>query len=184
MDTIKEIETAFYNIPFGNSDFQNAVFVLAAQQTPARAYRALGLRLHEKLNAINELKYARQLEEIDIEEKEQVISSFLSSSFDKRRARVEIDKILSTRNYTDKLLNDAIHDLDFMYAQFQKYPRYTREQFEDEERLHYETILQLQLTTDLNPVGAKQSLAYLAHSDTIFPKLLNEANNALLENKK
>ncbi len=66
-EIIKEIEDAFYDIPFENSAFQNEYFVLQGQYTPARAYRAIGLRMSSKLQAINELKYGRQLEEINIE---------------------------------------------------------------------------------------------------------------------
>ncbi len=176
-DILKEIEEAFFDIPFENSDFQNENFILAAQHTPARAYRALGLRLSAKLRAIDELKFARQLEEIDIEEKQALIDSDGASSFDKRRAQIEINKILSTRNYTDKLLNDAVHDLNFMYAQFKRFPRYTREQFEQEEALHFEQSLRLQVESQGN--GAIQSLCNMEHNKQVFPKLLQEVHDAL-----
>lgn len=177
MDILQEIEEAFYDIPFENSDFQNANFVLAAQHTPARAYRALGLRVSAKLRAIDELKFARQLEEIDVEEKQATIDSLVTTSFDKRRAEIEIAKILSTRNYTDKLLNDAVHDLNFMYAQFKQFPRYTREQFEAEEKLHFEKSLTLQVESHGN--GAVQSLYNMEHNQTLFPQLLQESKDAL-----
>lgn len=181
-DAITEIETAFFDIPFENSDFQNANFVLAAQITPARAYRALGLRMSAKLRAIDELKFARQLEEIDIEEKQAICTSVDANDFDKRRAQIEINKILSTRNYTDKLLNDAIHDLNFMYEKFKKFPRYTRETFELEEHQHFEESLKLQIESQGN--GAIQSLCNMAHGTTTFPTLISESKNALLESSK
>lgn len=177
-DAITEIESAFFDIPFENSDFQNENFVLAAQITPARAYRALGLRMSAKLRAIDELKFARQLEEIDIEEKQAKIASIDTNDFDKRRAKIEIDKILSTRNYTDKLLNDAIHDLNFMYTQFKQYPRYTRETFELEERQHFDESLRLQVDSQGN--GAIQSLCNMAHNQENFSLRITEAKNALL----
>lgn len=179
-EILQEIESAFFDIPFENSDFQNENFVLAAQHTPARAYRAIGLRMHTKLQAIQELKFARQLQEIDIEEKLEIINSESSSKFDKRRAQVEIDKIEAGRNYSDKLLNDAIHDLNFMYAQFKKFPKYTREQFEQEELLHFENSLRFQIESGGN--GAKQSLWNIEHNHNLFPQLVDEAKQTLLEN--
>jgi hypothetical protein len=181
-NAIEEIENAFFDIPFENSDFQNANFVLAAQLTPARAYRALGLRMSAKLRAIDELKFARQLEEVDIEEKQAEIQSVDTTDFNKRRAQIGIDKILSTRNYTNKLLNDAVHDLNFMYAQFKRYPQYTREQFETEEELHFEQSLSLQIESQGN--GAVQSLCNMHHGLTEFNTLISGTKNALLESNK
>jgi hypothetical protein len=180
---LKEIEEAFFDIPFENSDFQNEHFILVAQHTPARAYRALGLRMHSKLQAINELKYARQLEEVDLDEKQSIIDNPSSNEFERRRAKIEIDKIKSTHNYTDKLLNDAIHDLNFMYAWFKKFPRYTRESFEGEERLHFEQDLRFQIETQGN--GALQSLSFTNQENTsMFNNLLEEAKLNLLELNK
>ena len=51
-DVLKELEEAFYDIPFENSDFQNKMFVVADQLTPARAYRAIGLRMFAKISQL------------------------------------------------------------------------------------------------------------------------------------
>ena len=40
---LQEVQEAFYDIPFENSQFQTEAFVIAAQLTPERAYRAIGL---------------------------------------------------------------------------------------------------------------------------------------------
>ena len=42
--------------------------MVAAQVTPERAYRAIGLRMHSKVQAVLEAKHARAKEDIDIEE--------------------------------------------------------------------------------------------------------------------
>ena len=172
-DVITEIQTAFYDIPFENSDFQNANFVLAAQITPARAYRAIGLRMSSKLRAIQELKFSRQIEDIDIEELREKIANPDTSSFDRRRAEIEINKKLSSTEYTDKLLNDAIHDLNYMYAEFKKYPRYTREQFEAEESQHFTESLGLQINSNGN--GALQSLTNMEHCKSNFQNAISWA---------
>ena len=168
-EILKELEVAFYNIPFENSDFQNRNFVLASQITPARAYRAIGLRMSAKLRAINELKYARQREQVDIDEWQSIIDNPDSSGFDKRRAQINIDEKLSHHNYTDKLLNDAIHELNVLYAEFKKFPVYTREQFELEEQKHFELSLQNQLENSQNPsaMGVLDSIKSMHHYETL-----------------
>lgn len=161
-NVLEELETAFFDIPFENSDFQNQNFVVAGQITPARAYRAVGLRMFAKLRAVKENLYAIQLADIDIEEKEYRMSLDETSSFDKRRLAIEIDKDHDGRAWTNKLLNDALRELDCLYAEFKRLPRYTREQFEAEERAHFQARLEHQLRANGN--GAVESLMNM-HED-------------------
>lgn len=169
-EILSQLEDAFYNIPFENSDFQNRTFVLAAQLTPARAYRAIGLRMFAKLRAINELKYSRQREEVDIAEWQSIIDDPQTNTFAKRRAQIDIDQKLSNHNYTDKLLNDAIHELNLLYSEFQKFPRYTREQFELEEERHFQLSLTSQLESAVQApgaIGAIDGIKSMNHHQTL-----------------
>lgn len=160
---LSEIEIAYFDIPFANSDFQNKVFVSAAEGTPARAYRHIGLRMFNRITAIKELKYNRELEDIDIEEKQYEIDNLTLSSFDKRRRKIEIEKILSRRAYTDKLLNDAINELNCLYHEFKKFPKYTREQFEAQEEEHFVKKL-------TNGNSSLHAIETLKHFDDILLK--------------
>ena len=103
-DIIEEIESAFYEIPFENSKFQTESFVIAAQITPERAYRSIGLRMHSKLQALNEAKYSRELEEIQLEEIEDRIANGNLSTFDIRREVIKRDRILSGRKRSSFIL--------------------------------------------------------------------------------
>lgn len=153
---LAEIQEAFYDIPFENSQFQTEAFVIAAQATPERAYRAIGLRMNSKIQAILEAKHGRAKEEIDIEELQAVVDDPEASSFARRRAQLDISYKLANRKYTDKLMNDAITELNVLYGHFQKLPKYTREQFELGEKQHFET----KLTRQLQGVsGAAEALA-------------------------
>jgi hypothetical protein len=174
---LNEIQERFYLIPFENSTFQNKNFVITAQQTPGRAYRAIGLKMMSKLQAIEELKYNRLREEIDIEELEEKIKSTSTSEFDKRRAAIDIQQKLAARPWADKLLNDAIEELNFLYSELQKYPKYNREMFEAEEREHFEAKLRLQLETNGN--GAVESLVYMDIEQKFEQLLLEKQQNAL-----
>lgn len=154
-NVLQELEEAFFDIPFENSDFQNRAFVVAAQQTPARAYRAIGLRMHAKIRAVKEYQYAQAKLAIDIEEREAKIADANTNPFDRRRLELENAKAQDESGWGKKLLNDALRELNCLYAEFKKLPRYTRAQFEAEESKHFDGRLQRQL---LPGGGARESL--------------------------
>ena len=174
---LAEVQDAFFDIPFENSQFQTENFVIAAQVTPERAYRAIGLRMHSKVQAVLEAKHARAKEDIDIEELQAKIDNPDTSSFDRRRAQLDIDFKLANRPYTDKLMNDALTELNILYSHFQKLPRYTREQFELGEREHFDTKLNRQLT------GLQGAAEALVNMEQDLPAMMVTVENLQLENK-
>ena len=154
-DAIQELEQAFFDIPFENSDFQNEAFVLAGQITPERAYRALGLRMHSKLQALRHNLFAERKRDIQLAELREKLESPDVSKWDKLRAQVEIDEIESGISYAEKLKNDAIKELECLYKHFKAMPRFTREQFEAAEANHFRE----RLTRQANGIsGAAESL--------------------------
>lgn len=171
-DVLASLEKAFYDIPFENSDFQNQNFVIAAQITPARAYRAIGLRMFAKIRAVKEAIAGIQLSDIDLEENEYIASLESTSEFDKRRLAIENAKIRDSRKWTEKLFNDAIRELNCLYTEFKKYPKYTREQFEAEERLHFQVRLEQQMR--LNGSGAGESLTNMNGNALNIEKMLED----------
>jgi hypothetical protein len=152
---LTEIQDAFYDIPFENSHFQNEVFVLSSQITPERAYRALGLRMSAKIRALKENSFNERKNEIRIAELKEQIESTDFSSWDKMRAQLEIEQIESNYSYNNKLKNDAIQELNTLYAHFKALPRFTREQFELAERNHFQQKLTRQVN---NITGGVESL--------------------------
>lgn len=140
-NVLTELEEAFFDIPFENSDYQNKVFVLAAQQTPARAYRAIGLRMFAKIRAVQECLLNRERSNIDIEEMEHKIGLPETSDYDRRRLRVDILRIRNNESWENKLLHDALHELDCLYSEFKAMPSFTRSAFEAEEHKHFELKL-------------------------------------------
>ena len=169
---LQELDVAFYDIPFGNSDYQNKTFVMAAEMTPARAYRHLGLRMFNRISAIKELKFSRLLQAVDIDEKQAEIDSPGTSPFDVRRRKIELDQIADRQVQTDKLLNDAIKELNCLYAEFKKFPTYTRIQFEAEEEQHF--VLKLQ-----HPENAALAMNMVKG----FDAMLENTKQYLLEEK-
>lgn len=167
---IEEIENRFYDIPFENSQFQNENFVINAQLTPARAYRAIGLRLMSKFHALNEAYFGRQLEDIEIAELEEKRDND-PNKWERMKADVEIKKRLSNRSYTNKLINDAIEESNYLYNELKKFPEYTREQFELEEKQHFEQ----RLTRQIQGVqGASESLLNMSSDKKMLLEQINE----------
>lgn len=178
-NVLEEIQHAFFDIPFENSQFQTEAFVIGAQVTPERAYRAIGLRMNSKIQALLEAKYGRAKEDIDIEELQEKIDNPETNKFDRRRAELEVQFKLSNRAYTDKLINDAITELNILYKHFKALPRYTREQFELGEREHFEIKLSRQLE---GVQGAAESVANMQHDLAALQEF--EQEQLLLDNKK
>jgi len=160
---VDEIEQAFYDIPFENSSYQNVFFVVNAQHTPARAYRALGLKMLSKIQALREAQTNLALENIDIEEMQEQLNSPDTSPYEKRRIEIKLQKKMFDRRHTEKLINDALVELTVLYQIFQKMPRYTREQFEAEEAQHFEIRLKKQAA---GITGALESLDNMGLLDT------------------
>lgn len=154
-DVIAEIESAFYDIPFENSAFQTENFVIAGQITPERAYRAIGLRMHKKLIAVQEALISREKGEVEEEELREKIDSPDYNRFEKRKFELDLKKRQIYKPFTDKLLNDAITELNILYKHFKALPKYTRAEFEAGERRHFlEDLNRKALGLD----GAKSSL--------------------------
>lgn len=170
-NVLAELEEAFYDIPFENSDFQNRTFVVAAQVTPARAYRAIGLRMFAKIRAIKEALYGLQLSEIDIDENNHKASLPDTSDFERRRLAIKNAQIMESRKWTEKLLHDALRELDCLYTEFKKFPRYTREQFEQEEALHFEQMMVRKIS---GVEGAREALTNLQEDCAIMDRFLTE----------
>jgi hypothetical protein len=186
VDVIKEIEDAFYHIPFENSAFQTENFVIAGQITPERAYRAIGLRMHKKLIAVQEAIIGKELNKVEEEELQSKIDSPDYNNFDKRRFELKLKKMQLPTAFGDKLFNDALQELNVLYKHFKALPKYTREEFEAGEKRHYIENLNRQA---LGLSGAKMSLinmfddiAAIEKFETEFKQIANNYDTqSLLE---
>jgi hypothetical protein len=179
-DILKEIDSAFWDIPFENSQFQTEKFIIGGSITPERAYRNIGLNLQTKLSSLREFQYNQAKEDIDIEELQDIINNPDSSSYAKRKAQLDIDFKLSKRPFSAKLMNDAITEINILYSHFKALPKYTREQFEDGERLHFETKLTRQIE---NPTGAVESLINMQHDITALENYQARYKQLLIDGK-
>lgn len=134
---LDEINEAFFDIPFENSTFQTENFVIAAALTPERAYRSIGLRMSAKIQALQEAKFSRLNHQIDLDEIDEKIANGELNKFDVRREGVKREKAKAEIQYGDKLINDAIVELNVLYKHFKALPKFTREEFEAGEYVHF-----------------------------------------------
>ena len=176
-EIVSEFDRRFFAIPFGNSDFQNRKFVMEAQYTPERAYRALGLRLADRLQALNEARFNLQRREVDIEELQEKLAGRILNKFERRRLEIDLAEKQSNANYTAKMVNDALVEVDTLWTEAQKFPEFTREQFESAEQQHFEIRLKRQVH---GLTGAADSLDLITAHNGEFSKMLELTKTKLI----
>jgi hypothetical protein len=173
-NVLTEIDEAFLDIPFGNSAFQTEVFALAAQVTPERVYRTIGLSIYSKIEAIKNYNFTIRKNEIKIGELREKLASTKYSKWDKMRFEIEIEEIESSYSYNEKLYKDSLTELNLLYSKFKELPKFTREQFEAAERNHFEQKMLRQVS---NIQGGAESLVNMRDDY----KALNSYINRTLE---
>jgi hypothetical protein len=152
---LNEVETAFYDIPFGNSAFQTKAFVIAASITPERAYRTIGLQLTSLLRSIRNNLIGKQIAQIKLEQKKEKLNDPTLDKFDKQILELEILSQSAENIGVNKSANDALNEFNVLYTEFKKLPKFTREQFEYAEMNYYTQSL----TRQANQMdGAQQSI--------------------------
>jgi hypothetical protein len=152
---LKEIKDAFFDIPFSNTKFQTEMFVIAAQITPARAYKTIGMQLLVLIESVKSKIYDQEIDNIKVEQLKEEINSGNLNKYDKRIKEIELERKQNEIHSHNKYLNDALHEMNVLYSHLQKFPKYTREEFEAQEYLYFEQSLQRQI---LGLTGAKEAL--------------------------
>jgi len=175
-DVLNELYTAYKEIPFGNSKFQNIYFVANNEDTPARAYRHIGLRLFNRIRALKEAYFNRKKEDIDLMELREKIADPSTSKFDRMRYEIDIERILSNRPDIDKLIYDALIEVNTLYNMYKKLPKYTGDSFEKEERLHYEIRLQKEVRGLTGALKSLNAMNFDITKVATLEQLLNQTN--------
>lgn len=183
----RDWESRYLDIPFGNSFYQELTFVLGAQVTPARAYRQLGLRLSEALQALKVNKIALKRTDVEIKILQKSLKQ-TEDTLERELILLDIEEKESNRVFQNKLIKDSLAQV-IMLKQIEKsFTKYSREEFEKEEEAHF------RITQDrmaLGMVGAKESILNMTKDvDGILNKTINEIAfdhethvSALLANK-
>ena len=179
-EVLNQIEDAFYDIPFGNSAFQTEMFVIAAQITPERAYRTIGLELHQKISQLKDHQQSRMKSELKILKYKEKLKNKDIDFYEKSNLELKIAGYEDSLNWLNKLENDTIVELNILYSHFLKFPRFTREQFEKGEQVHFEQRLRRQV---IGVTGAKESIINMIEDKCTIEKF-EEEYAKLPEDKK
>lgn len=127
----KEILERMDEIPFGNSEFQIKKFVLC-HAGDARNYRQVLLEMKEKYEALKKCEFRRRKLFIKREraEKERLETS---DDFRKRELDIEMEEVDFELLLEDKLVKDALVELNFYYNTIKSLPKMQRKEFEEME---------------------------------------------------
>lgn len=165
-DVLKEIEDDTKNVPLGMSDFQNR-FLSTIQETPMRKKRHVLLQMRVKISALKENELLRDRSLIDIDEINYKLNKE-NDPFAKRRLEVDLREKMIHLQDSEKLVEDAIQELNGFYSIYKELPMFTREEFEKEEMDYYtkrflnEAKAHIQEHGSID-FGTIQSLRYLGY---------------------
>ena len=141
-------------IPFGNSRFQNVVFVAGTQDSPQRQYRAALLRLSDRIRAVRSTETELRRQAVKLRQAEKRIAAAADPD-ERELAEIDRDEITGGLAYTRKLYEDALAEIADLHALVQAHPAYTRAEFEQAEAAHFVASLVDQVR---GRVGAIESL--------------------------
>lgn len=170
---LDDLHSRFEQIPLGNSDFQEEHFVIADALTPTRAYRQICLQLQANLNALREAYYEQKRTEVKLA---QLRNEPSENEFDYQLQQIDIEELCWKLKDLQLRVKNINHSVKLLTGHLERFPRFTREQFEAGEREYYEIHLSNQLN---GMVGAKKDLLNISQGvSQILP--LNNIQKELL----
>ena len=176
MKDISELCDDFYErsseIPFGNSDFQCQKLVIDQHTEPTRAYRQILLEMNSLIEALQESHFKHQEQLIDESEWLEKLES--ADKFERKRIELKLEKNKLGIKKSEKLIKDALHSLSIYNERLKLFPKYTRQEFENQEQKHFETVLANAALSKLNP----------AHNDNLTLSRMNNGEQLLIDKQK
>lgn len=122
---IAEIQAAARHVPFGHSAFQIATFT-GGEHGLERRYRTLLLNMDAKLKALRECRFRRRRLDVDLREIAVKLTAQSAASdphgFEAERLAIDRDETLASLADEDKLIEDAIIELQAMYQEWKTLP--------------------------------------------------------------
>jgi hypothetical protein len=170
-ELIRLLNQEMFSIPMSNSQFQMENFVIAAQITPERAWRqvglqlqtaVLGLRSHMLNKKRNAIKYEKKLRELKAEGLDEL---------DRQLIEMDLEEIRFAAASFDKSVADSLHECNYLFEWYKKFPKYTREQFEAGELTHYMERSKRQV---LNIQGGAESIYNIVHDLPFFANTVDK----------
>jgi hypothetical protein len=149
-DALAEIEQAMFNVPFGNSSFQNN-YLINSFETGSRKYRHILLQMQQKLKALKDAEFSHKRNQVKILELEFKIAK--AKGFTKTLLEIDLEEKKWGIDFSKKLIEDAIIELNDFYKAFSQLHKYTREEFEAEEKEYWSKRLTKEAQLSISATG-------------------------------
>jgi hypothetical protein len=137
-DILEVFNKAYEGIPFYGTFYEIKNLSIGAGMTPARAYSTIGMLMFDELEKYFYLKDRLINTECEMDE--------LTKKFDepmkddaKRKLQSRIDLTAVNLYRTQHDMNEAMQNIGYLYAEFKKYPRFTRQDLEAQESKYHIT---------------------------------------------
>lgn len=122
---IADIQAAARHVPFGHSAFQIAAFT-GGEHGPERRHRTLLLNMDAKLKALRECRFRRRRLDVDLREIAVKLAALTTATdphgFTAERLVIDRDETLAGLADEDKLIEDAIIELQAMHREWKSLP--------------------------------------------------------------
>lgn len=182
--TIAKFLSYVEEVPWGNSNWQNQHVIVDMEMTPERAYRHASLRIMNRFQALQECYYAMRKEEVQLKRLRRTVLSS-TDDLDKAEAEIEIEKLLAGRPYTEKLIKDAICEINSLSPVIESMGKLTREQFEDAELEHFKKVYlnasKPEALRALENMGFNLVTGELSVGSSLFAKITKELSQKLVD---
>lgn len=187
VELMKTLNRDFMDIPMGNSKFQTDNFVISAAITPERAWRQVGLQLQTAVQNVHILGLNKRKAEIKRAQLEEKLADPNLDKWERKLLELDLEQFDFNAASHDKAMADALADCNNLLQWYNKFPKYTREQFEEGEFTHF---LERSKRQVLNIQGGAESLYNIMHDlpfmASVADKLLThspEEIRALMTNR-
>lgn len=180
----RKIDEVCKSIPFGMSDFQMEQMVVN-KVSPYRSARQIIAEMNKRYGALKEAEFRKKKFNAEVELlKRQARSWFISKE---QRCIIEVDIEIKFHNahQEEKLIQDAIIEVNNLLQMLEKMPKFNREQFEKNERKYWTDELLLQarrefLATGRVGAGTLEVLEQLGHKPTqIFFEVAHSVKSSI-----
>lgn len=161
-DLDAEYEHRAQHIPYGNSDFQNRAFAIGGYEGAERQYRATLLRWRDRRQALREAQYNLRRNDIEMRRLQAKIDDPATDAFDRELAQIDLEERRERMPDAEKLIRDAIAEMETCVQVARGFPELTRAEFEAGELPHF--TAHLAIASDPHSVAAlrRYEEAYLA----------------------
>lgn len=136
-DTVNNFIALVEEVPWGNSDWQNQQTIINRELTPERAYRHASIRIMNRFEALKETYYSIQKNKIEIKKLERLLAAE-TDELEHELLQLEIQHKTSGDRNQEKLIKDAIREIESLAPVILAMGKLSREQFEQAEAKHFE----------------------------------------------